>query len=113
MSYHDEVTNLLQDVRELIYSPDKWTTKAFARDAKGEEVSSYKKACSYCLAGAFHYVELDYFPSVGTSARHLVEIALKKISAIDTFTSFNDSRDHNAVIDLLTTSIHMSEQTTS
>lgn len=49
---------ILEDARDVLHSPSRWTKGWYARDNKGLKCSAISdEACRYCISGALYKVE--------------------------------------------------------
>jgi hypothetical protein len=70
------------------FETHEWTTRTYARDAKGTSVvETSPEACSFCLSGAIYKLERSFEDSQGLD--HKVEEAFKTIGIAD-FVWWND-----------------------
>lgn len=105
------VLRALRETRSLLNTPDRWTKKAFARDAKGVKVSpgSYNATC-WCLAGALSRIARDIPECTSVAETEALEYLEKQIkrkvfSPKTNLWLFNDSAKYEDIINLLDSSI--------
>ena len=99
---------LLQAVKHVLRTEERWTQGAFARDALGLDCSTFDtNACKWCLVGAIELVvgSEEYGAEVVSSAQDRLYDAIKslRISGLvyGTLDDFNDTWDYDHVIEAL------------
>ncbi len=114
------MTQLLSDlraVRELLSKPERWTQRAFARDAEGLAVMrsgaflEKGKSCCFCLDGAICMVtQCDPTRRNACQAAILSQTPAANQSAVKSSTwKFNDTHTHAEVLTLLDRTIKQAE----
>lgn len=98
------VKETLIAAKALIDTPDKWTTKGFARDAKGTLLhwgDNWETATCWCSAGAIYAVDTDQVSAV----REFARAVLPKVDAnwddelLDKLVGdWNDNHTHEEVM---------------
>lgn len=98
-----EIRDLLTKTKDVISTIDTWTKHAFARNDKGEAVSSKNpNAICWCLAGGLEKAaeeESTKNEIVEETRKHLVTMIKKK--GVPSIASFNDYSTHPEVMNLL------------
>jgi len=106
--------DILRAARERISDPERWTTKEFARDAKGYicPVRHADAAC-WCIEGSLcveHDVEGNEIELEGRDTyRHLSEAA-ELLDRGANPASVNDSLGHEATLEMCDRAIQLAEQ---
>lgn len=84
---------VLKAARDLISDPAKWTTKAFARDTKGNAVVPYSTlAVRFCAYGAIDHVCQDDPVTKSMALAQLGRVSVRGI------VHTNDIRGHQAIL---------------
>lgn len=97
-----EVTEFLKNAKALINTPEKWTQKAYARDAGGNDIDDASTgAVCFCSLGALWRTKRDLSLSVAMVGRgtDALRDALEELEGGCLYVAmFNDSHKHADVM---------------
>jgi hypothetical protein len=98
----------LRKARDLIEDPNRWTTGAFARDARGVPIDACNEGARYwCALGALR----RYCPFGNPEGRRAHQL-LEEASG-DILDSFNDTSTHAEVLTAFDRAIELAERDTT
>lgn len=113
MSLNPSVTSpaeILRAARELISTPETWTTGVLARDSSGRSVDPKSgRAVCYCTNGALIVVGPEYINAAVLRAKGFLRLVIGQSE----ISIWNDENDHSAVVKGLDDAIALAEQATS
>lgn len=103
----------LQDAYNLIQDEKYWTTGVEARNASGKQIYDVNDptVCQWCLVGAIRKTKVtreDFNATVYHLMKNVQPMLIDGI-AFHTIATFNDTKTHAEVLDLLTTTIEALE----